>query len=83
MNMITPNGDGRNDMLSIEGLEEAGSYELMIFTSAGNVVYTTTAYNQDWGAVFEDKPLPPGTYYYTLKVAAFPKPITGFIVINY
>ena len=82
-NIVTPNADGKNDVMTIEGLDNLDAYELMIFTAAGKVVYKTKAYNQDWGANIGNRLLPPGTYYYMLEVPISTESINGFIVVNY
>ncbi|NML65443.1 hypothetical protein HHL22_09525 [Hymenobacter sp. RP-2-7] len=63
-NVVTANGDGRNDSFAPAGLA-AGPWELTIFNRWGRQVYTTTAYANDWGPAAA-----PGVYYYVLHQAA-------------
>ena len=63
-NVITPNGDGLNDLFEVPGLELYDNSEVEVYDRWGNVVYTSSNYKNDWNG---DK-LPEGTYYYILKV---------------
>lgn len=60
-NIITPNGDGRNDVFSLPA--SYGTPELRIFNRWGRLVYQTAAYTNDWSA----PGLPPDLYYYHLR----------------
>ena len=75
-NVITPNGDGIHDTLTITGLESYPINTLRIYNRWGVLVYTTNAYNTE-GNVFDgtstgrvtvqvDNKLPVGTYFYIL-----------------
>jgi len=75
-NVITPNGDGIHDVLTISGLESYPDNTLRIYNRWGVLVYTTNAYNTE-GNVFDgtstgrvtvqvDNKLPVGTYFYIL-----------------
>jgi len=71
--IITPNGDGKNDVLIIDGIEYFPESMLRIYNRYGHVVYVKRGYMNDWdghsnqGSLGGDKPLPSGTYYYTLE----------------
>jgi large repetitive protein len=72
-NAITPNGDGLNDFLEFELLEDPGTIypdnELLIFNRWGDIVYRARPYNNDWSGRGNDgKELPHGTYYYVLRL---------------
>ena len=72
-NTITPNGDGKNDALAFEILDEfPDDYpdaELVIFSRWGDIVYTQRPYKNDWkGTNTLNQPLPDGTYYYILRL---------------
>ena len=68
-NVITPNADGLNDGLRIPCVEqmEAPS-EIKIFNRWGDIVYQTADYRNEWVGTFNGNPLPPGTYFYLLRV---------------
>lgn len=67
-NIITPNGDGKNDLLIFDKLETVSQSNLQIYDRWGNVVYEVSMYNNDWGGTVDGEPLPAGTYYYVLNV---------------
>lgn len=65
--IITPNGDGVNDVLIIEGIDRFPANELMIYNRWGSEVYVTENYTNDWDAMWRGTPLPNGTYFYVLN----------------
>ncbi|WP_157887012.1 gliding motility-associated C-terminal domain-containing protein [Hymenobacter sp. PAMC 26628] len=65
-NIITPNGDNRNDRLVIDNVALYPGNSLVIFNRWGREVYATTNYQNTWG----DAPdVAPGKYYYLFKLA--------------
>jgi gliding motility-associated-like protein len=62
-NVITPNGDGFNDVLVIKNLDKYTDNNLLIADRAGKEVYQKNSYQNDWDA----QNLPDGTYYYILS----------------
>ncbi|UOQ73233.1 PKD domain-containing protein [Hymenobacter cellulosilyticus] len=77
-NIITPNGDGLNDVFkpSNAALIEPGT-RLRIFNRWGRQVYTTDDYRNDWGPGQPD-----GTYYYTLENQRFCTPyVKGWLEV--
>lgn len=60
-NLITPNGDGKNDFFEIEDLQK-NTYALKIYNSWGSLVYSNDNYNNDLNSDF----LEDGIYYYSL-----------------
>ena len=93
-NVITPNGDGIHDVLTIRGLENFPNNTIRIYNRWGVLVFTTNAYNtqnnffdgtsQGRVTVNQDKMLPVGTYFYILDYEAVgqTKSISGYIYIN-
>ncbi|MEZ4953957.1 MAG: gliding motility-associated C-terminal domain-containing protein [Saprospiraceae bacterium] len=67
INTITPNGDGKNDVLAFEGLDKFSNYKLTVFNRWGNIVYQKFNYKNDWGGTHNGKPLPAGVYFYVLS----------------
>ncbi|MDX2306281.1 MAG: gliding motility-associated C-terminal domain-containing protein [Microscillaceae bacterium] len=80
-NILTPNGDGRNDTWLIEKLNEIGSYQIRVMTKNGQTVLQTNNYNQDWDGTYQGKALPAGIYYYSIQINGEKKPITGYITL--
>jgi gliding motility-associated-like protein len=62
-NIITPNGDGKNDVLYITGLSSYPNSELLIFNRWGAEVYRSENYLNTW----DGSGLAEGTYYYILN----------------
>jgi gliding motility-associated-like protein len=74
-NGLTPNGDGRNDRLffqivSVENCEiNYAKSEIIIYNRWGDIVFEASPYNNDWeGKNRDGKDLPPGVYYFVLRV---------------
>lgn len=63
-NVITPNGDGQNDVFRFRNAA-AGPWALQVYSRWGRQVYENAQYQQDWNAAG----LPAGPYYYLLKRA--------------
>ncbi len=68
-NAITPNDDGKNDALVIDGLDQFTENELVIFNRWGDILFKSKPYRNDWrGTNQSGDPLPEGTYYYILRL---------------
>jgi gliding motility-associated-like protein len=69
VSIITPNGDGDNDVLEFIGLETFPENTLRIYNRWGNVVFEGFRYQSE-GELFDGtrngERLPPDTYYYVL-----------------
>lgn len=80
-NVITPNGDGKNDVLKIEGIELYKENTLSIFNRWGNEVYRSPGgYTNNWSG----EGLSEGTYYYVLKLVSkegAASSVTGYITL--
>ena len=63
-NVITPNGDGKNDLFVVIGLSQYPNSSLRIYNRWGSEVYESANYQNDWGG----SGLNDGTYYYILVV---------------
>jgi gliding motility-associated-like protein len=62
-NVISPNNDGVNDLFEIDNLQE--NTELIILNRWGNVVFSTTNYQNNWdGKDTFGKELADGVYTY-------------------
>ncbi|WP_291912415.1 gliding motility-associated C-terminal domain-containing protein [Chitinophaga sp. CB10] len=69
-NVVTPNGDGKNDTWYIPGLSRYPGSAVYIYNRWGNQVYQSKDYDNKWNG----KDLNEGTYYYILKLNS---PTTG------
>jgi len=69
--VITPNGDGINDVWTIEGLQKYPGNSVQVFDKVGNQVYQKSNYDNSWGGQASNgDQLPDGTYYYLVKLNA-------------
>lgn len=79
-NIITPNGDGDNDVWDVKELADLDQYDLTIVDYSGKVVYESANYLNDWNAVDKNnKELPDGIYYYLLHHRGNHSELKGFI----
>jgi len=87
---ISPNGDGQNDFLIIDGIVTHPENKLSIMNRNGVLIFEANGYNNSTG-VFDGhsnkngKMQPPGTYFYSLayKIKGVVKYKTGFVVLRY
>ncbi len=75
-NVMSPNGDGDNDVFFIQGILASKS-SVRIFNRWGQIVYEAANYQNTWTA----PGLPDGTYFYEVKVDRSPDPYTGHLTI--
>lgn len=80
-NVLTPNGDGKNDRWVIRNIDSYPNNELKIFDRAGRLVYSQRNYNNTWDGTMNGHPLAEGTYYYMLSITGSTKTIKGYITI--
>jgi len=67
-NIFSPNGDGINDVFSIEiDINNLLSFETWIYDRWGNTVFHSREPNFEWEGVFKGKKLNPGVYTYQIK----------------
>ncbi|SOD14395.1 conserved repeat domain-containing protein/gliding motility-associated C-terminal domain-containing protein [Pedobacter xixiisoli] len=80
-NVITPNGDGKNDVLKIKGIELYKENSFAIFNRWGNEVFRSSGgYQNNWNG----DGLSEGTYYYVLKLVSregISSSVTGWITL--
>ncbi len=75
-NVITPNGDGRNDQFVIRNIQNR-AWQLTIINRWGNRVYESQAYQNDW----DGGNLPPALYYYLLYNDTLKRSYKGWVQI--
>jgi gliding motility-associated-like protein len=82
---ISPNGDGINDLLVIEGVKSGVVVNLQIFNRWGALVYSSSNYADDWDGRGTEGPfagdLPAGTYFYTIKLSDATEEQVGYITL--
>ncbi|HET6992733.1 MAG TPA: gliding motility-associated C-terminal domain-containing protein, partial [Bacteroidia bacterium] len=75
-NVVTPNGDGVNDLFQFQNLEDYPKAKLEVYNRWGNLVYSNNDYHNEWKPTVTD-----GVYYYVLSWRADKKPLTGFFEV--
>jgi gliding motility-associated-like protein len=66
-NIITPNGDGFNDVFYIENIDKLEWSNIIIYNRWGMVVYRSENYKNDWNA----ENLADGVYHFTLEYKTY------------
>lgn len=81
---ISPNGDGVNDCLVLDDLEDLqGISKLQVFNRYGTKVFDNGSYIREWCGTDDDGDvLKTGTYYYILDFEDGRTPIRSWIYIN-
>ncbi len=75
-NVITPNGDGYNDVWIIDGLDSYPDNDVKVFDKWGDEVFGSAGYKNNWnGGKVSD-----GTYFYLVKVTG--KVLKGSLLIK-
>jgi len=80
-NVLTPNGDGKNDKWVIRNIDSYPDNELKIFDRSGRLVFSQRNYNNTWDGKVNGHPLAEGTYYYFLSISGGARVWKGFITI--
>lgn len=82
-NAFTPNGDGHQDTWKIPILaqDKYRNCKVIVFNRWGNQVFYSQGYRQQWDGTTNGKPLPAGTYYYTIILDDKHKPVRGSVLI--
>jgi gliding motility-associated-like protein len=85
---FSPNGDGINDQIMVEGLDIYPGFTFSVFNRLGQLVFETGDPGFVWnGTVNQDSFLPTdivsdGTYFYVLDLSEGSDPKTGTIVVK-
>jgi len=80
-NIITPDGNGKNDYWTIKNLEYFPDNNVKIFDRAGRVIYDKKGYKNDWDATYNGKPLNEDAYLYVIDLGIGQGLIRGTITI--
>ncbi|MBI1224690.1 MAG: T9SS type B sorting domain-containing protein [Bacteroidetes bacterium] len=67
-NLITPDGDGLDDVFVIPCAAGWPGSSILIFNRWGSTVFESSDYQNDWGGTYEGQLLPHGTYFYQLRL---------------
>ncbi len=81
--IITPNGDGKNDVLYFSDVDYFTQAKLTVYNRWSRMVFEAEQYNNTWGGTSNDgKDLPSGTYFYVLDIGNGQPPYTNYIMIQ-
>ena len=80
-NIMSPNGDGKNDYWVIKNIDLYPTATVKIFDRAGRVIYQKTGYDNSWDARLDGNPLAEGTYFYVIDFGRERRNQFGFITI--
>jgi gliding motility-associated-like protein len=64
---ISPNGDGRNDVFLLDGLQNYPDHTVCIFNRWGNQILNQKNYQNDWSGTWNGVNVPDGTYFYFVR----------------
>ena len=79
-NTFSPNGDGKNEIWIIKGINNFPKARIYIYDRNGQIVYNDYK-APPFNGFYNGIPLPTGTYYYIIKLydSRFPTPISGWL----
>ena len=80
-NILTPNGDGKNDYWVVKDIELYPNNTVTVFDRAGRIVYTKHNYGNTWDGTFNGSPLNEDTYYYLVDLGIGLPKIKGYVTI--
>ena len=80
-NMMSPNGDGKNDTWGIGNIENYPGTEVIVVNRDGEIVFEDQDYSNNWDGKYKGKYLPDATYYYIVKFADSDKIYKGAITL--
>jgi gliding motility-associated-like protein len=82
--LITPDGDGKNDVLKIENIDYYPKNRVIIINTYGEEIARIHDYNNTtnvWDGKHNNKTVPAGTYYYIVEVEGL-KPMAGWLLME-
>ena len=86
---MTPNGDGKNDILVLEGIERSPMNDIQIFDRYGVMVYSKSNYQNDFNgisnrntAIAKGSGLASGIYFYIITLHDLKQKHQGYLYIS-
>ncbi len=80
-NILTPNGDGVNDLWVVENIDAYPNNTVQIFDRAGRMLFSKKGYNNTWDGMVNGQVLAEGTYYYIIDFGTGKLRKKGFITL--
>jgi len=80
---FTPNGDGINDVWTINNIDLFPNVVVEVYNRWGEQLFYSNGYKTPWDGNYKGAPLPVGTYYYVINLndSRFPNAYTGPVTI--
>jgi gliding motility-associated-like protein len=80
--VITPNGDGKNDTWVIKNIDMYPNAEVLVFSRWGKLMFQTKNLSANqWDGKYRGKFVPNDSYHYILYLNDGSKPRTGVITV--
>ncbi|MGV8136630.1 MAG: fibronectin type III domain-containing protein [Mangrovibacterium sp.] len=80
-NLLTTNGDGKNDVWVIKNIGQYPASEVKVFDRTGRLVFSEEGYKNDWKGIYNNSYLPTGTYTYAIETGIGEPSIKGTLTI--
>lgn len=81
-NVFTPNGDGKNDLWNIAGIENYPDMVVKVFNRWGDLMFESTkGYTKSWDGKYNGTESASATYYYIILLGNGEKELSGTINI--
>jgi len=80
-NILTPNGDGKNDYWLIKDIQLYPQNNVRVYDKGGRIVYNKNGYNNEWDGTLNGSPLAEGTYYFVVDLGPKLRKFKGYISI--
>lgn len=65
---FTPDNRQPNDTWRIKNIQLYPTVEVNVYDARGNLVFSSNGYEKEWDGMFNGRPLPVDTYYYTIDL---------------
>ncbi len=78
--LFTPNGDGKNDIFVINGIENSENV-MSVFNRWGGLIISFYNYKNNWDGTIDNIQIPDGVYYYQIEIKTETKPLSGSLTI--
>ena len=80
---LTPNGDGLNDAIDFDWLDNYPNSTVGVLNRWGQSMYQSDGPSASWDGTYEGEVLPPADYYYIIDLGDGSAPQTGTITLKY
>ncbi len=80
-NLLSPNGDGLNDVWKIENIDLYPNNEVKVFDKSGRIIFSKQGYNNDWDGRIAGSSLNEDTYFYLIDFGPGLPKKKGFITM--